>query len=100
MARRPIIDMEGYRSRLSARLDPAAGFINSIFDALRMQPKRVVFAEGEEEQVVRAASAFADLKLGHPMLIGREAKVRQAFHLTGVNNADSFEIVNAADFRA
>ena len=55
VARRPIIDMEGYKSRLSARLDPAGGFINSIFDALRMRPKRVVFAEGEEEQVVRAA---------------------------------------------
>ncbi len=96
VARRPIIDMEGYKSRLSARLDPAAGFINSIFDALRMRPKRVVFAEGEEEQVVRAASSFADLKLGHPILIGREAQVRNAFHLGGVNNIDSFDLVNAA----
>ena len=97
VARRPIIDMEGYKSRLSARLDPAAGFINSIFDALRLRPKRVVFAEGEEEQVVRAASSFADLKLGHPILIGRETKVRHAFHLAGVNNCDSFEIVNSAN---
>jgi malate dehydrogenase (oxaloacetate-decarboxylating)(NADP+) len=96
VARRPIIDMEGYKSRLSARLDPAAGFINSIFDALRLRPKRVVFAEAEEEQVVRAASSFADLKLGHPILIGRESQVRNAFHLTGINNADSFEIVNSA----
>ncbi len=95
VARRPIVDMEGYKSRLSARLDPAAGFINSIFDALRMRPKRVVFAEGEEEQVVRAASSFADLKLGHPILIGREAQVRQAFHMGGVTNFDSFEVVNA-----
>ena len=87
----------GIKSRLSARLDPAAGFINSIFDALRSRPRRVVFAEGEEEQVVRAASSFADLKLGHPILIGREGQVRQAFHLTGVNNVDSFEIVNAAN---
>ncbi len=96
VARRPIIDMEGYKSRLSARLDPAAGFINSIFDSLRMRPKRVVFAEGEEEQVVRAAASFADLKLGHPILIGREAQVRNAFHLGGVNNIDSFDLVNAA----
>jgi malate dehydrogenase (oxaloacetate-decarboxylating)(NADP+) len=98
VARRPIVDMEGYKSRLSARLDPAAGFINSIFDALRMRPKRVVFAEGEEEQVVRAASSFKDLKLGHPILIGREAQVRNAFHLTGVSNPDSFEIVSAANW--
>ncbi len=96
VARRPIIDMEGYKSRLSARLDPAAGFINSIFDALRLRPKRVVFAEAEEEQVVRAASSFVDLKLGHPILIGRESQVRNSFHLTGVNNVDSFEIVNSA----
>jgi malate dehydrogenase (oxaloacetate-decarboxylating)(NADP+) len=95
VARRPIIDMEGYRSRLSARLDPAAGFINSIFDALRLRPKRVVFAEGEEEVVVRAASTFAALKLGEPVLVGREAQVRQAFNLGGINHFESFEIQNS-----
>jgi malate dehydrogenase (oxaloacetate-decarboxylating)(NADP+) len=95
VARRPIIDMEGYKARLSARLDPAAGFINSIFDALRLNPKRVVFAEGEEEQVVRAASSFSSLKLGQPILIGRDAQVRQAFFMTGVAQHDSFEIHNA-----
>src|SRR5579883_2842836 len=58
VARRPIIDMEGYKARLAARLDPTAGFINSVYEALRLSPKRVVFAEGEEEQVVRAASTF------------------------------------------
>ena len=63
VARRPIVDMEGYKSRLSARLDPAAGFINSIFDALRMRPKRVVFAEGRggagrpRRQLVRGPKA-------------------------------------------
>jgi malate dehydrogenase (oxaloacetate-decarboxylating)(NADP+) len=95
VARRPIIDMEGYKSRLSARLDPAAGFINSIFDAVRMRPKRVVFAEGEEEVVVRAASTFAALKLGEPVLVGREAQVQQAFHFGGINHFDSFEIQNS-----
>ncbi len=95
VARRPIVDMEGYKARLSARLDPAAGFINSIYDALRLHPKRVVFAEGEEEQVVRAASTFAESNLGHPILIGRDAQVRQAFALGGVNHYDSFEIHNA-----
>jgi malate dehydrogenase (oxaloacetate-decarboxylating)(NADP+) len=95
VARRPIVDIEGYKARLSARLDPAAGFINSIFDALRLNPKRVVFAEGEEEQVVRAASGFLNSKLGHPILIGRDALVRQAFFMAGVNNQDNFEILNA-----
>jgi malate dehydrogenase (oxaloacetate-decarboxylating)(NADP+) len=95
VARRPIIDMEGYKSRLSARLDPAAGFINSIFDAVRLRPKRVVFAEGEEEVVVRAASTFAALKLGEPVLVGREAQVQQAFNMGGINHFESFEIQNS-----
>ncbi|ADP69548.1 malic protein NAD-binding protein [Rhodomicrobium vannielii ATCC 17100] len=96
VARRPIVDMEGYKVRLSARLDPAAGFINSIHEALRLRPKRVVFAEGEEEQVVRAASSFANQKLGTPILIGREAQIRQAFFMAGVNNVESFEQHNIA----
>jgi len=95
VARRPIIDLEGYKSRLSARLDPAAGFINSIFDSLRLNPRRVVFAEGEEELVVRAASSFSAQKLGHPILIGRDAKIRQASFMAGVNHQEGFEIHNA-----
>jgi malate dehydrogenase (oxaloacetate-decarboxylating)(NADP+) len=95
VARRPIVDMEGYKSRLSARLDPAAGFISSIFDAVRLRPKRVVFAEGEEEVVVRAASTFAALKLGEPVLVGRETQVQQAFHMGGINHFESFEIQNS-----
>jgi malate dehydrogenase (oxaloacetate-decarboxylating)(NADP+) len=95
VARRPIIDMEAYKARLSGRLDPATGFISSVFEALRLNPKRVVFAEGEEEQVVRAASSFSSLNLGQPVLVGRDAQVRQAFFMAGVNNIDSFEIHNA-----
>ncbi len=95
VARRPIIDLEGYKLRLSARLDPAAGFINSIFDLLRLNQRRVVFAEGEEEQVVRAASSFSAQKLGQPILIGRDAKVRQASFMAGVNHQEGFEIHNA-----
>ncbi len=94
VARRPIIDMEGYKVRLSARLDPAAGFINSIFDSLRLNLKRVVFTEGEEELVVRAASSFASQKLGQPILIGRDAQIRQALFMAGVNH-EELEIHNA-----
>ncbi len=94
VARRPIIDMEGYKVRLSARLDPAAGFINSIFESLRLNPKRVVFTEGEEEQVVRAASSFSAQKLGYPILVGRDAQIRQALFLAGVNQ-EGLEVQNA-----
>ncbi len=94
VARRPIIDMEGYKVRLSARLDPAAGFINTIFNSLRLNLKRVVFTEGEEELVVRAASSFASQKLGQPVLIGRDAQIRQALFMAGVNQ-EELEVHNA-----
>jgi malate dehydrogenase (oxaloacetate-decarboxylating)(NADP+) len=55
VARRPIVDMRGYKAQLSARRDPVAGTLNRIFERVRKFPKRVVFAEGEEEQVIRAA---------------------------------------------
>jgi malate dehydrogenase (oxaloacetate-decarboxylating)(NADP+) len=96
VARRPIIDMQGYRARLSARLDPAAGFINSIHESLRLNPKRVVFAEGEEELVVRSASSFLSQKLGQPILIGRDQQIRQSAFMAGVNLQDGFELHNAA----
>jgi malate dehydrogenase (oxaloacetate-decarboxylating)(NADP+) len=95
VARRPIVDMEAYRGRLSARLDPSAAFINAIFEHLRANPRRVVFTEGEEEQVVRAANAFSMAKLGTPILIGRESQIRQSFFTAGVSNGEQIEIRNA-----
>ena len=55
VARRPIVDTESYRVELSARLDPTAVGLQLIFEQVRDNPKRVVFAEGEEEKVIRAA---------------------------------------------
>jgi len=96
VARRPIVDMEGYKARLSERMDPTAGFFHMIFENLRETPKRVVFAEGEEEQVVRAASAFAEAELGTPILIGREEGVRDMMDQAGImRECDEIEIVNA-----
>ncbi len=96
VARRPIVDMEGYKARLSERMDPTAGFFHMIFENLRASPKRVVFAEGEEEQVVRAASAFAEAELGTPVLIGREDAVRETMDQAGImRDSSEIEIVNA-----
>ncbi|MFP3921680.1 MAG: NADP-dependent malic enzyme [Dichotomicrobium sp.] len=96
VACRPIVDMEGYKARLSERMDPTAGFFHMIFESLRQSPKRVVFAEGEEEQVVRAASAFAEAGLGTPVLVGREAHVRETMEQAGImRQCDEIEIVNA-----
>lgn len=66
VARKPIVDIDAYKARLDARLDPAAAFLHSIFAHVRQEPKRVVFAEGEEQQVVRAANSFPIPALARP----------------------------------
>ncbi|MHA1568121.1 MAG: phosphate acyltransferase, partial [Alphaproteobacteria bacterium] len=95
VARKPIIDEEAYRNQLSARLDPTAGSLQRIFEALRAEPKRVVFAEGEEEHTIRAAIIFRDSGYGTPVLIGREERIRAAMEAVGVANDDGLEMHNA-----
>jgi malate dehydrogenase (oxaloacetate-decarboxylating)(NADP+) len=92
VARRPIVDMDGYVARLSGRLDPVAGWLHSIFGQVRNQPKRIVFAEGEQAQVARAANAFHNAGLGHPILIGRGATIREAFDSAGIGLTDVIEM--------
>jgi len=95
VARRPIIDMAGYGRDLSARLDPVAAGMQAITEAVRANPKRVVFAEGEEEKQIRAAVAFSNAGLGHPILIGREDRIRETMRSIGLPVAESLEIINA-----
>src|SRR6202043_3531198 len=97
VARRPIADMEVYRQQLRSRLDPVAGVLTSVYERLRHRPRRVVFAEGEEEQVIRAAASFVQQGLGTALLVGREARVRDTAKATGVElGGGAIEIVNAA----
>jgi malate dehydrogenase (oxaloacetate-decarboxylating)(NADP+) len=84
VARRPIKDMEVYRNHLSARLDPAAGLFQTITASVRAKPKRVVFAEGEEESVIRAAAAFQNSGLGEAILVGREDIIRERSKKLGI----------------
>jgi malate dehydrogenase (oxaloacetate-decarboxylating)(NADP+) len=95
VARKPIVDMDAYRHQLSARRDPIAGTLVHVFDRLRRQPKRVVFAEGEEEQVIRAAASFVHQGLGTALLVGREDRVRQSALESAVELGEGIEIVNA-----
>src|SRR5215472_13973435 len=95
VARKPIVDMDAYRHQLNARRDPVAGTLVHVFDRLRRQPKRVVFAEGEEEQVIRAAASFVHQGLGTALLLGREDRVRQSAQESGVELGEGIEIVNA-----
>jgi malate dehydrogenase (oxaloacetate-decarboxylating)(NADP+) len=95
VARKPIVDMAGYRQQLRTRLDPVAGVLARVFERLRRQPKRVVFAEGEEEQVIRAAASFVHQGLGTAQLVGREDRVRATATNTGIELGEGIEIINA-----
>jgi malate dehydrogenase (oxaloacetate-decarboxylating)(NADP+) len=97
VARHPIVDMRSYKAQLSARLDPVAGTLNRIFERVRRFPKRVVFAEGEEEQVIRAALSFVNQGLGTAILVGREDRVRETALFAGleIDGREGIEIHNA-----
>jgi len=94
VAQRPIIDMDSYVHELTVRLDPTAASLGFIVERVRREPKRVVFAEGEESKVVRAAIAFRDQGLGTPILLGREEIVRSQMKDAGLEDESGIEIIN------
>ena len=95
VARRPIIDMDVYEAELSARLSPTAGSLNEIFESVRARPRRVVFAEGEEEKSIRAAYSYLNGGYGTPVLVGREDRVRKTIADLGLPETDEVEITNS-----
>lgn len=95
VARRPIIDMESYVASLKGRLDPSAGSLHLIFDRVQHNPKRVVFAEGEEEKVIRAAIAFRAAGYGTPVLVGRTERIQETIKAASLADAANLEVVNA-----
>ena len=97
VARKPIEDMDAYRTELRSRLDPSAALMQNISAAVRAAPnKRVVFAEGEETAVIRAAWGFKQAELGTPILIGREELIRKNAAEAGLIFDDlGIQIVNA-----
>lgn len=96
VARQPIEDMDEYRRELAQRLDPTASVIEATFEAVRSSPRRVVFAEGESERVIRAAISYRNQGLGEPILIGREDVVKRKIEDLGLSNGDALHIHNAA----
>ena len=97
VAKKPIDNMDSYKAQLSARRDPVAGALQRIFERVRRYPKRVVFAEGEEEQVIRAAMSFVSQGLGTAILVGREDRVRERAAAVGIelDGKNGIEIHNA-----
>ena len=95
VARKPIADMQAYRDSLAQRLDPAASFLQRVYGKVRTEKKkRVVFAEGEEPSVIRAAWQFKTQELGEPILVGRDEQVTRNMQLLGIP-AGELQIVNA-----
>ena len=84
VARREMKDADSYRDQLSARLDPSAALFQRITAGVRANPKRVIFAEGEEESVIRAASAFQNSGLGKAILVGRSAMIKDGIERMGL----------------
>ncbi len=96
VAGKPILDFERYKAELSARRDPIASTLQRIYERVRRKPKRIVFAEGEEEQVMRAAVAYANQQLGTAILLGREDQMRETAKNAGVDlDRPGIELINA-----
>ena len=95
VARKPLASLAAYERSLSARRDPVAGVLARIYEQVRRQPKRVVFAEGEEEPVIRAAVSFVTQGLGTAILVGREDRVKEAAKAAGIELRRGVEIHNA-----
>jgi len=94
VARQPILDMDAYRDTLKARLNPTTSILQLAYEGARKHPKRVVFAEAEEETVLRAAIAFREAGLGTPVLVGRD-EVPEKLRALGVDDPSSFELHNS-----
>jgi len=90
----PIENIQAYRQQLRARLNPTVSVLSLAYESARSNPKRVLFAEGDEPNVLRAAIAFKEAGYGAPVLVGREDVYQQLRDL-GVEDADSYEVLNS-----
>ena len=95
VAQRDIEDFDAYEAELSARLNPIAGSLQGIYDHIRNHPKKVVFAEGEEERMIRAANNFAGNGLGKAILVGREDVIERVLSASGLELHEDVTIWNA-----
>jgi malate dehydrogenase (oxaloacetate-decarboxylating)(NADP+) len=97
VAQLPIEDMDAYRTTLRSRLNPTTSVLTLAYEAARANPKRVLFAEGEEETVLRAAIAFRDGGYGTPVLVGRD-DIHDRLRALGVDRPETFEVRNSRNF--
>ncbi len=96
VAKRPIKDMPAYVRELAARRDRRANSLTRVYDNLKENPTKIIFAEGEDENVIRAALRWRDSGFGECILVGRSDKMEAAFERIGVNDRTGLEVMNAA----
>jgi len=100
VARRPIIDLKAYEQSLKARMDPTASILQGIHARARQAQARMIFAEGDDPRVLRAAVAYQRAGLGKALVVGRDQDVREKLESVGLADAmRELEIVNAANTR-
>jgi malate dehydrogenase (oxaloacetate-decarboxylating)(NADP+) len=92
VAQMPIDDIEAYKDALSSRLDPVASIVQRVVSKVRAAPRRVVFAEGEEEAVIRAAIAYEAGGLGDAILVGNPDRIRETAKRAGVEGVEDLDI--------
>ena len=97
VARKKIQDLELYKDQLANRLDPTMSLMQGINAKVRKNPKRVIFAEGEDENMLKAAIEFGRNKLGTPILIGAEKRIKEQLKNIGLDENYKIEIVNSTD---
>ncbi|MDC0391825.1 NADP-dependent malic enzyme [Candidatus Pelagibacter ubique] len=95
VAKKPIKDFEAYRDQLKQRLDPLVTIMQGINSHIKKNQKRIVFADGEDENTLKAAIAFKNSKLGTPILIGKKSKIKERIKEIGYNENFDIEIVNS-----
>jgi malate dehydrogenase (oxaloacetate-decarboxylating)(NADP+) len=97
-ARRPIVDMDGYELSLKTRMDPTASILRGINARARSAQARIIFAEGDDERVLRAAVLYQRQGFGKSIVVGRESDVHQRLEAAGLGDAaGELEVVNAAN---
>ena len=96
VAQSPIEDFDHYRQALKGRLNPTTSVLTTVYAEAKNNPKRVIFAEAEEEVVLRAAIQYRDFGYGTPVLVGRTEKVEARLRALGAADPDSFQIENSA----
>ena len=97
VARINIDDFESYKDQLKQRLDPTVTIMQGINNYIKKKPKKVIFADGEDQNTLKAAIAFKNSKLGLPILIGKEELIKEQIKKIGYNENFDIEIINSKD---